>query len=157
MEAREIELRVHHAGELFVERGYNCAQAVCVALADLYGIDEDTALRASAGFGGGMGRMHLTCGACSAMVLLAGFANGQTVAGDTAQKMENYALVRRLADDFRSSNGSLTCSELLQLRMSHPPVVSDDVQDADWYRSKPCFHMVASAVRIYCNALNNKS
>ena len=157
MTQRDIEARVHHAAELFAERGYNCAQAVCGALADLYGMDEETALRVSAGFGGGMGRMHLTCGACSAMVVLAGLKNGQTEAGDNAQKMKNYALVRRVAEDFRRENGSLICSELLQLRQKQPLRIPDSAPDAEWYRSKPCLHMVASAVRIYCNAMGEES
>ena len=45
------------AVQLFQE-GYNCSQAVFAAFADKYGIDRELALRLSASFGGGMGRMR---------------------------------------------------------------------------------------------------
>jgi hypothetical protein len=71
----EIEARVARGVELF-KSGYNCAQAVVGAFADLYGVPQDVALRMSASFGGGMGRMRLTCGAASGMFMLAGLENG---------------------------------------------------------------------------------
>ena len=52
------------ATQLFF-KGYNCAQSVVGAWADRYGLDMDTALRISSSFGGGIGRMRLTCGAAS--------------------------------------------------------------------------------------------
>ena len=63
--------RVTKAVTLF-KSGYNCAQAVAGAYADLLGMDEDTALRAVEGFGGGIGRMRLTCGAVTGMTFLCG-------------------------------------------------------------------------------------
>lgn len=39
-------------------QGYNCAQTVAMAFADLTGIDEETTARATAGFGGGIGGMQ---------------------------------------------------------------------------------------------------
>ena len=58
----EIEIRAQRAVELF-KQGFNCSQSVFAACADLYGItDESLALRLSASFGGGMGRMRLVCG-----------------------------------------------------------------------------------------------
>ena len=44
--------RSEKAVELF-KSGYNCSQAVFAAYADLFGFDEDTALKVSAGLGGG--------------------------------------------------------------------------------------------------------
>ena len=57
-----MEERIQLAVSLF-KNGYNCSQSVVAAFADLYGIDRSTALRMSASFGGGIGRMRLTCGA----------------------------------------------------------------------------------------------
>ena len=45
------------ARELF-NKGYNCSQAVLGAFAEDAGLDVKTALRLSAPFGGGMGRMR---------------------------------------------------------------------------------------------------
>ena len=60
------------------KQGYNCSQSVFLAFADRYGIDDETALKISASFGGGMGRMREVCGCMSAMALIAGFETGST-------------------------------------------------------------------------------
>mgnify|MGYP000125743314 CR=1 FL=1 len=62
LEVRE-EDRVAKAVALFRE-GYNCSQSVVTAFADLYGFTREQALHMSASFGGGIGRMRETCGAC---------------------------------------------------------------------------------------------
>ena len=81
MTHEEIEKRVERAKALF-KQGFNCSQAVCAACADLYGIDEPTALRVAASFGGGIGRMRQTCGAACGMFILAGLENGSAIPGD---------------------------------------------------------------------------
>lgn len=49
----QIEKRIDVASELFAS-GFNCAQSVVAAFADLYGVDRDLALRMAAPFGGGL-------------------------------------------------------------------------------------------------------
>ena len=56
------------AKELFLN-GYNCAQAVFCTFAKELGIDDKTALKLSACFGGGLGRQREVCGAVSAMCM----------------------------------------------------------------------------------------
>ena len=113
MTQQEIEQRVERAKELF-HQGFNCSQSVFAACADLYGIeDEELALRLSASFGGGIGRMRQTCGAACGMFLLAGLENGSATAHDAEGKQQNYALVQNLAAKFKDENGSLICAELL--------------------------------------------
>ena len=63
--------RSEKAVELF-KSGYNCSQAVFAAYADLFGFDEDTALKVSAGLGGGVGRSREVCGTVSAAAMLTG-------------------------------------------------------------------------------------
>ena len=69
------EERVDKAVELFKE-GYNCAQSVVAAFADLYGFTQEQAFRMAASFGGGIGRMRETCGAACGLFLLAGLETG---------------------------------------------------------------------------------
>ena len=144
----EIEARVARGVELF-KSGYNCAQAVVGAYADLYGVPQDVALRMSASFGGGMGRMRLTCGAASGMFMLAGLENGCATTENPAKRSENYALVQELAAKFKEVNGSLTCAELLGLRTGtiEPPVPSERTKE--YYKARPCAVMVESACRIF--------
>ena len=66
-----MEDRIQRAVELF-RQGYNCSQSVCAAFADEYGYTFEQALRMSASFGGGIGRMRMTCGAACGMFILAG-------------------------------------------------------------------------------------
>jgi hypothetical protein len=49
--------RADYAVSLF-QSGYNCAQSVFAAYADLFGMDQGTALKMSSAMGGGVGRMR---------------------------------------------------------------------------------------------------
>lgn len=153
MTKEDIEVRVARAKELF-HQGFNCSQSVFAACADLYGIeDEALALRLSASFGGGIGRMRQTCGAACGMFMLAGLENGSATPHDAEGKKQNYALVQELAADFKQENGSLICSELLGIapKLLNPTPAP---RTEEYYQKRPCAEMVASAVRIF---LTNKS
>ncbi|MBQ5731218.1 MAG: C_GCAxxG_C_C family protein, partial [Bacteroidaceae bacterium] len=52
-----MEDRIELAVSLFKE-GYNCSQSVVAAFADMYGLTPEQALKVSASFGGGIGRMR---------------------------------------------------------------------------------------------------
>ena len=148
MTNEEIEVRVEKAKTLF-KQGFNCSQSVFAACADLYGIeDEALALRLSASFGGGLGRMRQTCGAACGMFMLAGLENGSAVVGDAEGKMQNYALVQNLAEKFKQENGSLICAELLGIAPK-PQEPTPEARTEEYYKKRPCAEMVASAVRIF--------
>ena len=162
MTEQEIETRAQRAIELF-KQGYNCSQAVFASCADIYGIeDQDLALRLSASFGGGMGRMRLVCGAASGMFMLAGLHNGSATPHDNNGKMANYAFVQQLAGDFKAKYGSLICAELLGLApkgstMEFLPAEAlrpkPEERTQQYYEKRPCSEMVAEAVRIYLRSL----
>ena len=153
MEEKEIERRAQRAVELFKE-GYNCSQAVFASCADLYGVtDEQLALRLSASFGGGMGRMRMVCGAASGMFMLAGLHNGSAKPHDNEGKMANYAFVQELAGEFKGKYGSLICAELLGLAPK-PEEPKPAERTQQYYEKRPCSEMVAEAVRIYLRTLN---
>ena len=143
-----IEARAQRAVELF-KQGFNCSQAVFASCADLYGInDEQLALRLSASFGGGMGRMRLVCGAASGMFMLAGLQNGSFTPHDNDGKMANYAFVQQLAGEFKAKYGSLICAELLGLA-PRPQEPKPEERTQQYYEKRPCPEMIAEAVRIY--------
>ena len=147
------EQRITRAVELF-KMGYNCAQAVTAAFADEYGYTEEQALKMSASFGGGIGRMRETCGAACGMFILAGLETGSTDADDRQGKADNYALVQRLAQEFNRENGSLICAELLGLRERKPQVATPDERTPAYYAKRPCAKMVETAARIWANRKN---
>ena len=153
----EQDDRIQRAVELFMQ-GYGCCQSVVCAFSDLYGVDEETALRVSAGFGGGVGRMRMMCGACSALVMLAGLEKGQTRGDDREGKAECYRLTRELLETFKQRNGSIICAELLRGMTPQPPSGGElNMQEsympaernAEYYRVRPCARKVESAARVF--------
>lgn len=132
-----MESRVEKALELF-KSGYNCSQAVFVAYADLFGIDETSAARLSASFGGGLGGMRQTCGTVSAMSMVAGLKSGMTTPGDKAQKKVNYDTVQYLAGKFRDEYGSTRCGQLLGLEPGLP----------EGFKKRPCSEYVRTCATL---------
>lgn len=143
------------ARNLFLQ-GYNCSQAVFCAFAEDYNIEPQLALRLSASFGGGIGRMRETCGAFCGAAMLTGLETGQTDAENAQQKQNNYHTIQQMADTFRQMNGSIKCSELLKLRQGTPVTDIPDARTAEYYRQRPCLRMVDSAVEIFYNTFKKQ-
>lgn len=136
--------RAERAAELFLQ-GYNCAQAVAVAFADLTGLSPELSAKMASSFGGGMGRMREVCGAVSGMLLVTGLLYGYDAPEDAQGKKELYALVQSLAGQFRQQNGSIVCRELLNNPPSDP---NPSPRTAEYYRQRPCAAMVYTAAQI---------
>jgi len=92
-------------------KGYNCAQAVVCAYCDLFGVDEIEAFKAAEAFGFGMGTMG-TCGAVSAMAILAGMKMSDGNLEKPATKKQTYKTMREMTKEFEQKNKSLICREL---------------------------------------------
>ena len=154
MKTEEIEARAERAMELF-RQGFNCSQSVFAACADLFGMnDEQTALRLSASFGGGIGRMRQTCGAACGMFLLEGLHSGSATPGDHEAKAANYARVQALAQRFKEEHGSLICAELLGLaNVQTDTKPTPEARTTTYYKKRPCVEMVGNAVRIFLESL----
>lgn len=150
-----LEERVAKAKRLFKEEGYNCCQAVVMAYNDVFGIDDDTAAALSSGFGGGMGRMREVCGSVSGMVMLAGLMAPAADPSVKVDRTRNYALVQKMADEFKAMNGSIVCKELLGLvpmgsgaaTGKESPEPSD--RTPEYYKKRPCEELVGIAARIF--------
>ena len=147
--------RRRRAEELFMQ-GFNCSQSVAAAFADVYGYTEEQMLRVSAGFGAGIGRLRLSCGAFNAMALLAGLDCGSVTPGDREGKSYNYKVVQQLAERFREEHGSLICSELLRLKKGAPLTYEASERTAEYYKTRPCVRQIISAARIYAEYLEEK-
>lgn len=150
--AIDKQARMRRAEELFMQ-GFNCAQSVAAAFADVYGYTEEQMLRVSAGFGAGIGRMRMSCGAFNALVLLAGLENGSVTAGDQQGKSQNYKLVQELAARFQEEHGSLICAELLKLKHGTPLSYEASERTTEYYQKRPCVRQIISAARIYAEFL----
>lgn len=134
--------------------GYGCCQSVVAAFADLYGLNETQAKLVAAGFGGGVGRMRMMCGAVSALVILAGLKDGQVEGRDREGKARCYKVVQELLAKSEKENGSLICAELLGLKGPVPRGhFMPDERNAEYYRKRPCAAKVESAARIFAEYL----
>lgn len=151
-----MEKRIEKAVELFKE-GYNCSQSVVAAFADMYGFTNEQALKMSASFGGGIGRMRQTCGAACGLFMLVGLETGCTEGKDREGKENNYKVVQALAEEFRKRNGSLICAELLGLSKTAPTPATPEARTAEYYKKRPCVKMVEEAARIWCEYLSTNS
>lgn len=140
-----MESRVEKAKELF-KSGYNCSQAVFMTYADLFGMDADTAAKVSAGLGGGVGRLREVCGAVTGMSLLAGLKYGATDGKDSGAKQQTYEVVRELVDEFKKTNKSIVCRELLGLAQAEKSA-EPEKRNEEYYKKRPCVEIVADAAR----------
>lgn len=137
------------AMSLFKE-GYNCSQSVFGAFAEELGLDFETALKISSSFGGGMGRMREVCGAVSGMFMAAGMKCGYSSPKDTQAKTNHYKLIQDLAAEFKKSNGSIVCRELLGLEGKDNNYVPSE-RTKEYYKKRPCAELVGEAAEILEN------
>lgn len=116
-----METRVAAADERH-NRGFNCAQAVACTYADLVGIDEREAFRATEGMGLGMGGMQGTCGALTGACYLVGCLMSDANLEHPGTKKACYAVSREILARFQSKNGATTCRELKGVGTDHGPL-----------------------------------
>lgn len=134
--------------------GCNCAQSVLMAYADVLGLTEEQAAMVSVGFGGGMGRLRLHCGAFSAAVMLAGVMEGP----DGAKKEHRpltYARVQAIHREFIRRNGTVSCAELLG-RAGVPEEPTPEERTPEYYAKRPCAGVIRSACQVIDAMLEGK-
>ena len=147
--------RGEKAKEYFLQ-GYACSQAVALAFADVMGIDAESIVKIMLPFGGGLGRLRLTCGAVSGMAAVIGivFAEAEI---SPENKKKTYAIVQELCGKFKEEFGSLICQELLS-GMNVPVQVGGEAEARtnEYYRKRSCGDMVAFAAETLEKYLKEK-
>lgn len=119
-------------------KGYNCSQSVVAAFAPQLGLTEEMALRLSAGFGAGIGRMREVCGAFCGVVTVLSMVYADPA--DPKDKSRMYALVQQAAEQYRACNGGgIICRELLAKAGAAPAGgTAAEERTADYYKKRPC-------------------
>ncbi len=139
------------AKELFT-KGYNCAQSVFGAFCEDFGMSAETALRVSAGLGGGVGRQREVCGAVSGMALVLSLKCGGYAPEDREAKANLYKMIQECSAEFKKQNGSIVCRELLDgADFSHIP----QARTPEYYKKRPCVELVGMAAEILENYLKD--
>ena len=129
------------------ESGCNCAQAVLLAFSDRTGLDEATAMKLAASFGGGMGKLREVCGAVSAIFMAAGMIYADDHIPTLEDKAAHYQKIQALAARFKEENGSYLCRDLLE----GVPVSKESAPEErteQYYKKRPCGDLCAIAARI---------
>lgn len=130
------------------ESGYNCAQSVFLAYADVVNLDLETAKKMSVSFGGGMGRMREVCGTISALAMLAGFRYPVDDTTDQEARTRNYAMVQLAAQRFKEKYGTIICRDLLPPDDAAATNPAPAPRTQAYYGKRPCGKYVAEAARI---------
>ena len=108
------------------DRGYNCAEAILLALAPGAMVEPQ---RAGTAFGGGIARRGLTCGCLTGCAVAVGLRLGRTSPDDKDTKELVYRVVndvfRRVEEEF----GTLECRKLtgLDFNQENPQAELDRV------------------------------
>ncbi len=129
------------------EKGCNCAQAVFLAFSDLTGMDEATAMKVSASFGGGMGKLREVCGAVSGMFMAAGMIYADDHIPTQEAKAAHYAKIRALAARFKEENGSYLCRELLE-GVPVSKEAAPEERTEQYYKKRPCGELCRIAAEL---------
>ncbi len=123
----------------------NCAQSVLLSYASELNLDEMTALKIAAGFGGGMA-MAETCGAVTGAYMVLGLkaqSEGKTI---QEIKTETKVAVKKFNELFIAKLGSLKCKKLLGVDISTAEG-SAEANERNLFDTV-CADLVASAAEI---------
>ncbi len=90
--------------------GYNCCQALVATYSEIYGLDRETALKMSAGLGGGVGHCGEICGFVIGACLVLGLKHG-TDKPDAKQKLN--PICQKFCREFEQKFGALTCRGII--------------------------------------------
>ena len=124
-------------------KGCNCCQAVVLAFKNEIGLPEETLKKLAIGFGGGLARQRLTCGAVSGMALVLG-----ALKSDGSDKGYIYSIIQKACEEFKAETGSLICGELLsgEILKDKSPIPAE--RTAEYYKKRPCAELCYLAAEI---------
>ena len=139
----------------YFEQGYNCSQAVTLAFAEEMGLDTDSAAKLASSFGGGLGRLREVCGCVSGMALAVGALFGYSDPKAREEKADHYALIQKMAEEFKAKNGSIICRELLAGINSDTNPIPEERTES-YYKKRPCAELCYMAAEILEREMGNR-
>ena len=128
------------------KEGYNCAQSVAGAFADLTGHSPAQMMAMASGFGGGVGGSHCElCGAVSGGVLVLSLLYAHPDGDHKVSKMAVYAKAKEFRRRFEEVFGLTRCGDLLRAR---PGVTEKNPASQRLGVTAHCDNMIVTAVEI---------
>ena len=124
-------------------QGLNCCQSVVMAFKDELKLSEDEIKKFTIGFGGGLARQRLTCGAVSGMTIVLG-----ALSTDGQDKAQAYAMIKAACDEFKAETGSLICAEMLSGEILKDRSTVPEARTPEYYKKRPCADICCLAAEI---------
>lgn len=124
-------------------QGFNCCQAVVLAFKDELKLSEEEIKKITIGFGGGLARQRLTCGAVSGMAMVLG-----ALKSDGQDKAAAYAMIKNACDDFKAETGSIICAEMLSGEILKDKSTVPEARTPEYYKKRPCADLCYLAAEI---------
>lgn len=121
----------------YFETGVNCAQAVVLAFKEEMGKTEEEIKKLSIGFGGGLARQRLVCGAVSGMTMVLSY-----ILSDGNDKLSCYSVLQSACGEIKSELGSLICGDLLLGKVAVNTNPKPDDRTEEYYKKRPCGEIV---------------
>ena len=128
------------------QSGYNCAQSVLRASALELDLNLDQAMQMASGFGGGMGKLQLTCGAFTGAVMVIGMQLSQQLEDPEERKSRIAELIHSFHQKFLEKRGAIDCKSLLNVDLNSPE--GKKKYELQSLNETICQHCVAEAVAI---------
>lgn len=100
--------------------GNNCAQAVLGAFEELIVGNDRQAINIASAFGGGMGRMQLTCGALTGAYMVIGLHCTKAIENETSRKEKTRELIQEITRQFSEKHHATSCRDLLGQNLNTP-------------------------------------
>jgi C_GCAxxG_C_C family probable redox protein len=100
------------------DSGYNCAEAVLLALSEKFSTETPLIPRIATGFGGGIGRSGNVCGALSGAIMAIGLRIGCDKAEEKEKRYTAYNTALQMIKEFEKEFGSINCKTLTQCDLS---------------------------------------
>lgn len=139
---------IERAVSMFRE-GYLCSESILKTFAEAQGMACEHVPKIATGFGGGMGRRGLVCGALTGAVMALSLKYGRKTLGETENYEKCMAKVQQLLKGFEETFGSTICRELTNCDLT--TVEGRQKFKVEQIREKKCARYVAEAMRILLN------
>lgn len=97
----------------YFDQGFNWAESISLSFKEYLGYPGDSIPGLATGFGGGIGRKGILCGALPGAVMVIGMISGRKDPKDKESREKTYEQCRQFTDRFEKEFGSSCCHTLI--------------------------------------------
>lgn len=102
----------------YFKDGHNCAQSVLLAFADELEMKEEELRGIASGFGGGMGKLQLTCGAVTGSFMVFSRWAERHCKNNQEAKAVSVKMIRDFEKEYVAHKGAISCETILGVDMN---------------------------------------